>query len=929
MPAEYFKVRIQIPNFPNATRCATCLRLPVLLQELYSPGSTLTVKLTWGIGRKMNDHRSRPKRWDKTSTESVRQLGLTSGSLILPAINAGAIYRCPLTPPQQAPFLCTIQQPFILVTMHEHAASARCSKTHVVVILRQFLVPHFDPMLTRLRSGRDVVRQGARCVTTLMVIAMGKCLGSSISNKGLSLILFLSYSLSSQLRTLVILYQKTLLFMQVLNIWTFQQYECGATIAIVPSDLLIPPFAAELIRTCEGRILIIWVTPETIPHVGRSSYDPAALSLSRSFLVGQALSSWRRHSWKKKGLQTNGEALVGSNERKRTRKDVGRIDSLLPQKTFTCTVPLPYPKANPTVRSFGFSLLFWFLFILSSKRVNVPNLVAAILRSATPRTFLIFTTFLSTPRIGCFAILTLEQTDLDQALREIATRIASLQELETRMAKEYGTIDSVEVFRETKASVVSEKHAIRLGLEDSIRSTSRSFASNSQSSMSPTYFDGQPEPHPPDFSRSNSNDNDVRNGQRDSMMEKFNKDGRAKMTCNNLVPIPYMTRRDWMHQLGPESPSWSADVSTDRNKRKHSTGYGMPSLMMNAVLLASYHTAQITREYLRKILVQVATERSFLKELEGVGPDDIEYNFADKKNAATLAARAFAESSLRLPVVILWSSSHPQPRTSTVVLAWETSVGRGEEARRGDDTPVGSRGDGRPVKATAGGGARPYNPPTIRHGLGDQRDGGNAPRGRGTYVAVDQVFAAGSNGIKMTKYSWRGAVIVIRNWHDSPFAARRTDRIRGTSCSGDLEHIGEDQYLHGRAIRRNLLSASMLDEVGRNTQNVSLVTGTSLGMPAISGVQIAQTASSKVKWWPSPQLHRIMRDWHALHNKNYSGVTIMMWSPITCIFPQIRKSRPRNHFSFFAAPQPSLAVKRRIVLEEQHQRQRPQWGEYA
>lgn len=60
----------------------------------------------------------------------------------------------------------------------------------------------------------------------------------------------------------------------------------------------------------------------------------------------------------------------------------------------------------------------------------------------------------------------------------------------------------------------------------------------------------------------------------------------------------------------------------------------MPSLMMNAILLASYHTTQITREYLRKILVQVATERSFLKELEGVGPDDIEYNFADKKNAA-------------------------------------------------------------------------------------------------------------------------------------------------------------------------------------------------------------------------------------------------------------------------------------------------------
>ncbi len=54
-----------------------------------------------------------------------------------------------------------------------------------------------------------------------------------------------------------------------------------------------------------------------------------------------------------------------------------------------------------------------------------------------------------------FQILILGKTDLDQALRETATRIASLQELETRMAKEYGTIDAAEVFQETDARALS------------------------------------------------------------------------------------------------------------------------------------------------------------------------------------------------------------------------------------------------------------------------------------------------------------------------------------------------------------------------------------------------------------------------------------------------------------------------------------------
>ncbi|KAK0431471.1 hypothetical protein EV421DRAFT_168080 [Armillaria borealis] len=48
-----------------------------------------------------------------------------------------------------------------------------------------------------------------------------------------------------------------------------------------------------------------------------------------------------------------------------------------------------------------------------------------------------------------FRILTLRRTGLDQALIEIATWISRLQELETRMVKDYGITNSVEVLQET------------------------------------------------------------------------------------------------------------------------------------------------------------------------------------------------------------------------------------------------------------------------------------------------------------------------------------------------------------------------------------------------------------------------------------------------------------------------------------------------
>ncbi len=38
------------------------------------------------------------------------------------------------------------------------------------------------------------------------------------------------------------------------------------------------------------------------------------------------------------------------------------------------------------------------------------------------------------------------------------------------------------------------------------------------------------------------------------------------------------------------------------------------------------------------------------------------------------------------------------------MLAWETLARRDEEARRCDDTPIGSRGDGRPITVAAGDG---------------------------------------------------------------------------------------------------------------------------------------------------------------------------------------------------------------------------------
>ncbi len=60
------------------------------------------------------------------------------------------------------------------------------------------------------------------------------------------------------------------------------------------------------------------------------------------------------------------------------------------------------------------------------------------------------------------SILTLWQTDLDQALIDIAEKITPLQELETRLAKQYGmtgVIDSVEVFQETKARALTRRGA--------------------------------------------------------------------------------------------------------------------------------------------------------------------------------------------------------------------------------------------------------------------------------------------------------------------------------------------------------------------------------------------------------------------------------------------------------------------------------------
>lgn len=72
-----------------------------------------------------------------------------------------------------------------------------------------------------------------------------------------------------------------------------------------------------------------------------------------------------------------------------------------------------------------------------------------------------------------FRILTLGQTDLDHALIEIATRIASLQELETRMAKEYSTIDSVEVFQETKARALSRRDVQSVSVLKTLRAPPR------------------------------------------------------------------------------------------------------------------------------------------------------------------------------------------------------------------------------------------------------------------------------------------------------------------------------------------------------------------------------------------------------------------------------------------------------------------------
>ncbi len=80
-----------------------------------------------------------------------------------------------------------------------------------------------------------------------------------------------------------------------------------------------------------------------------------------------------------------------------------------------------------------------------------------------------------------FRILTLGQTDLGHALVDIATRIGPLQELETRIAEEYGTIDSVEVFQETKARTLSRRDVQSVSVfnvEDSTSSASNSHSSS-------------------------------------------------------------------------------------------------------------------------------------------------------------------------------------------------------------------------------------------------------------------------------------------------------------------------------------------------------------------------------------------------------------------------------------------------------------------
>ncbi len=50
-------------------------------------------------------------------------------------------------------------------------------------------------------------------------------------------------------------------------------------------------------------------------------------------------------------------------------------------------------------------------------------------------------------------------------------------------------------------------------------------------------------------------------------------------------------------------------------------GYGTSSLVMNTILLASYHT----RASPRILVLRVATDRALLRELEGIGPDVFEY----------------------------------------------------------------------------------------------------------------------------------------------------------------------------------------------------------------------------------------------------------------------------------------------------------------
>ncbi|KAK0436211.1 hypothetical protein EV421DRAFT_1130688 [Armillaria borealis] len=119
-------------------------------------------------------------------------------------------------------------------------------------------------------------------------------------------------------------------------------------------------------------------------------------------------------------------------------------------------------------------------------------------------------------------------------------------------------------------------------------------------------------------------------------------------------------------------------------------------------------------------------------------------------------------------------------------------------------------------------------------------------------------------------------------------------------------------------------------------KRISSVTGTCLGMPAISGAQVkghradcsrrrrplpfhalalipkplsktAQPGSSKVAA-ESTELHRIKistRDLRALHSKKFLDVTVYGAEPhIPFLSPQIRKSGPRNHFPFFAASHP-------------------------